>query len=77
MNHYLPWLVAENETGCPMFDIRTEQLRYLLNIRFSCKQIANIIRVSLSTIRRRMREYDLSVTSLYSIISDYELDQVV
>ena len=24
-----------------------------------------------------MREYDLSVTSLYSTISDYELDQVV
>ena len=43
MNHYLSWLVAENETGRPRFDIRKEQLRYLLNTRFSCKQIANIL----------------------------------
>lgn len=63
--------------GRPKLEIRRDQLEYLLNIGFSCPKIAAIIGVSLSTIRRRMTEYDLSVTGLYSTITDDELDTIV
>ena len=39
--------------------------------------MAEVLGVSLSTIRRRMREFGLSVTALYSQVSDQELDEVV
>ena len=36
-----------------------------------------VLGVSLSTIRRRMAEYQLCVSSLYSTITDHELDALV
>jgi hypothetical protein len=75
---YLPRLIPEYRSGRPRFDIqKAEQLEHLLSIRFNCRQIADIIGVSLSTVRRRMAEFGLSVSFLYSKISDQELDQEV
>ena len=49
---------------------------------FQCPKIAEVMGVSLSTIRRtmyvyRMSEFGLSVTALYSSITDNELDEIV
>ena len=44
---------------------------------FKCPKIAEVMGVSLSTIRRRMSEFGLSVTALYSNITDHELDVMV
>ena len=63
--------------GRPRILISQEQLEYLLTIGFSCPKIAVVLGVSLSTIRRRMAECGLSVASLYSCITDNELDLVV
>ena len=63
--------------GRPRYDIPEEHLEYLLNIGFSCPGIADVLGVSLSTVRRRMTEFGLSVTALYSKITDYELDTLV
>lgn len=73
----VPRLIGHGRRGRPFYDIRSEQLKYLLQIRFSCPQIAKFIGVSMSTIRRRMTYYGLSVQSLYSSITDDELDMVV
>ncbi len=64
-------------TGRPRLDISEQQLEYLLRIGFSCPQIASVIGVSSSAIRRQMTECGLSVRKLYSSISDHYLDMLV
>ena len=73
---YVPEIVTENRRGRPRLNITKQQMEYLLDLGFSCSKIAGVIGVSLSTIRRRMLEYDLSVGALYSNISDTELDRI-
>jgi len=67
-------------TGClgrPRFDMPSEQLQFLVESRFTGPQMAQIIGVSLSTVRRRMTDYGLSVTAQYAELSDEELDDLV
>lgn len=52
------------------------QLQYLLEVGFTCPQIASVLGVSLSTVRRRMDDYNLTVSSQYSDITDNELDDI-
>ena len=70
-------VLHENSRGRPRFDIKPEQLEYLLTLGLKCPKIAEVLGVSLSTIRRRMTEYGFSVTSLYANITDQELDRIV
>ena len=63
--------------GRPRYDISQEQLKYLLENRFTIPQIADMLAVSERTIHRRMNEFSLSVSSHYSSISDDDLDQLV
>jgi len=70
-------LLRANSRGRPRLDISSAQLEYLLHLGFSCPQIASILAVSLSTIRRRMTDCNLSVSSLYAQITDQELDVLV
>ena len=67
----------DDRVGRPRLDIPKEQLEYLLAMGFSGPQISNAIGASLSTIRRRMTQYGLTIGSLYSDITDQELDSVV
>ena len=67
---------VRNSRGCPKFDIKPEQLEHLLSLGLQCPKIAELLGVSLSTIRR-MNEYGFSVTALYSTITDHELDAIV
>ena len=61
----------------PKYEISEPNLIFLLENRFSVPQIAGMIRVSVSTVRRRMSDLVLSVRALYSDISDTELDEIV
>ena len=70
-----PLTPSGNHRGRPRLDIEQEQLEYLLNLGFNCPKIAEVMGVSLSTIRRRMSEFGLSVTALYSNITDHELSK--
>ena len=63
--------------GRPRIDITEEVLMYFLDHDFSAVSIAMLLRVSLSTIRRRMSEFGLSVRSNYSAIPDDELDRLI
>ena len=74
---YEPGLITTGSVGRPRLDVRKDQLEYLLGVGFSTPQIATTIGVSLSTVRRRMTEYGLSVGALYSDIPDQELDSIV
>lgn len=74
---YRPGLLPASSRGRPRLDVSSTQLEYLLHLGFSCPQIAGLLGVSLSTIRRRMTYCNLSVSSVYSQISDNELDKLV
>ena len=74
---YIPQVLMENCRGHPKWNIKQEQLECLLHLGFSCPRVADLLGVSLSTIRRRMSEFGLSVTALYSSITDQELDSLI
>ena len=74
---YRPGLLPTISRGRPRLDVSNTQLEYLLHLGFSCPQIASLLGVSLSTIRRRMTDCNLSVLSVYSQINNHELDQLV
>ena len=74
---YEPQFLVNGLRGRPRLDISNDQLQYLLELGFSCPQIANVLGVSLSTVRRRMTDYNLSVSAQYSQITDQELDAIV
>ena len=76
-NEYRPGLLPVHSKGRPRLDVSSTQLEYLLRLGFCCPQIASILGVSLSTIRRRMTDFNLSVSSAYSQINDHELDVLV
>ena len=63
--------------GRPRFEVSRAQLEYLLQNGFSGTQIAQMLAISLSTVRRRMREFNLSVKALYSTFSEEELDDAL
>ena len=63
--------------GRPCIVISLEQLSYLIENRFSVPQIADMLGVSISTVRRRMTEFGLSITAQYSMLSDQEIDEIV
>ena len=74
---YRPGFSFNHSRGRPRLEIPINQLQYLLELGFSCPQIASVLGVSLSTVRRRMDEGNLSISSLYSTITDDELDAIV
>ena len=74
---YKPEKVYSGCKGRPSFDIPKDQLDMFLEYNFSVPQIAEMLGVSLSTIKRRFRDYDLSVSQTYSAIADNELDEII
>ena len=66
--------VYEGSIGRQRFDIPCNQLACLLEKWFTVLQIADIIGVSIRTVKRRMTEYDLK---LYSQLTDQQLDGIV
>ena len=76
-NRYQTSIVHDGGPGRPRFDIPRTQLAWLLEKRFTVPQIADILGVSVRTVRRRMSVYDLSVRELYSQLTDQQLDEIV
>ena len=72
-----PPMLRSGHAGRPKFDIPREQMSALVESGFTGPQIADLLQVSLSTIRRRMAQYGLYVSSVYAILSDGDLDQMI
>lgn len=62
--------------GRPQIQIDENQLSLLLSFHFSCVDIANMLKVSPKTIRRRIVQYGLEESASYSSISDTELHAI-
>ena len=69
--------VYTNNRGRPKLDVRKDQLMHLLSLKFTCPDIAMLLGVSLRTVRKRMTDYGISVSGLYSQMSDEDLDCAV
>ncbi|KXJ07772.1 hypothetical protein AC249_AIPGENE21923 [Exaiptasia diaphana] len=74
MHSVVPYTSQPNTVGRPKFDISMEQLQYLVNWDLSSRDIANALGVSQSTIKRRLREYGISVRGQTSEITDANVD---
>ena len=63
--------------GRPKFDIPREQLEYMIDYDISISKIAIALGVSKSTIKRRIREYGISVQTQEGVLTDSGLDTLV
>ena len=69
--------LSRSTSGRPKFEISKEQLQYLIEHGFTGVQIGNMLGISLSTLRRCMRELQLHTSQLFSPLTEEELDRVV
>ena len=69
--------VFTGERGRPRFQIPLENLRFLLEKKFKIAEIANLFGTSKSTIERRMKDLGLSATTMFSSLSDEQLDEII
>ena len=63
--------------GRPAFGISSHQLKYPIENRFSVPQVAELLGVSVSTVRRRMSAFNLSIRATYAPINDDRLDELI
>ena len=65
-----------SQRGRPKFALRKE-LQFHLEHRFSILQIGKMLNISERTIKRRLKEFSLSIKETYSEISNVDLDSFV
>ena len=63
--------------GRPKYKISEEQITLMLNLRFSIPEIAKLLSVTVSTVKRRIAKYGCHQRSVYSTITDDELDNLL
>jgi hypothetical protein len=63
--------------GRPKYDIPVSVLEYLVHNKFSVKYISELLMTSESTVKRRLREYDIKIGSTYSSIEQTQLEDLV
>ena len=69
-------MVNRQIRGRPLIDIPEEQLALLLSFNFSPGRIADMLRCSAKTVRRRIVEFGLEEMRQYSTLSDSQLDEI-
>ena len=73
---YNPQLSFTGQRGRPRFHISRHQIEFFLDLHFTASEIASLMGISESTVRRT-RELDLHVESSYADLTDEQLDKVV
>ena len=77
-NNFPSYCVAPiGSVGRRKFDIPREQLEYVINYDISTAKIALALGLSKNTIKRRVREYGISVRSQEGVLSDDEPEALV
>lgn len=70
-------VVFNRGRGRSLYLITREQLSFLKSCGFTAPQMADILNVSLRTIRRRLRQYHFTRASMYAELTDSALDEHV
>ena len=69
---------SQSETSDrPRFEIPKEQLEYFLEHELTIPDVAQALGVSVSTVKRRLRDHGISVADKRSTIADCDLDNQV
>ena len=63
--------------GRPKIEIPRNTLDYVIGNHFSVHRAAQLLQTSVSTVKRRMHDFGISIRSTYSIINDAQLDTLV
>ena len=63
--------------GRPRYAITAQQLQYFIYFGFKAPEIASVLGVSESTLRRRLKDFNLSTSQRFTEIYDEELHNVV
>lgn len=66
--------IIDQGRGRPRIEIPCEQLELLLSFQFTPVRIADMLQVSVKTVRRRIEEYGLQEEYQYTPLTDIELD---
>lgn len=74
---HIPPVSESGHVGRPKFTFPREQLEVLIDNDFTVPQMASMLGVSVSTVRRRMSEFNLTIRSHYSQLTDDELDRIL
>ena len=69
--------VHNSRVGRPRYEITFDQLSFLVGENFNTPRIAECLGVSVSTVRRRLRDNGIWLDESYSYISDAQLDQLI
>ena len=72
-----PPVIHCGSVGRPRFQISKQQLQYLADNHFTVPQMSQLIGISKRTIERRLHEYNISIGSMYAILTDAELATIV
>ena len=67
----------DKNVGRPKFDNSFSLLRTLLTDGFVVPNIAGLLGVSVSTVRRQMTDFYSSVRQMYRTISDSDLEKII
>ena len=70
-------MVEKGGPGRPSVHIPPEVLEELRGVGFTWQKIASIFRVSRSTIMRRVRLFELEHLSLFSSITNEQIDDII
>lgn len=70
-------LAFSGAAGRPSYSITREHLLFFLDHRFTIPEIAGLLGVSPSTVKRRLRLFGLSVSASYCTKTNQELDEIV
>lgn len=75
-SRYSTYEVSNGMKGRPKLLIPSEILEYYVDSDFTLSQIAAILGVSKSTVRRRLEEMSISISCKYSLINDESMRRV-
>ncbi|XP_057217742.1 uncharacterized protein LOC130571067 [Triplophysa rosa] len=70
-------LICSGGRGAPYNSITREQLSFLKSCGFSLTSIAEILQVSLATVKRHMKKFNLNHAVSFSEVSDDALDEMI
>jgi len=69
--------IHTGKIGHPKLEISVEQLKYFIENCFSIPQMATMLNVSPSTIKRRLKDFRLNIRQTFTNINDEELDKLI
>lgn len=76
-SHFKAHLCQRTERGRPSFEISEEILEFFLDNSFKVSEMADMLYVSPSTVKRRLKDFSLNVHSTYSTISEPHLHKLL